>query len=239
MSLLSDNVTRLVQGGEILKSTRYTRVVLAYPDTLETDNKVMERHGGSKTTLYYIYAGMLRRCSNPNTKDYPDYGGRGIQVCAQWNGRFSAFRNWAFITGYRKGLLLDRKDPDGPYSPNNCRWVTSTASARNTRRNRKVTAFGETRVLSEWAEDPRCVVDYGTLWYRLDNGWDVEKAMVTPVGLLFAAFGETKSLREWSLDPRCQVSYKALCARISAQWPLDKAITRPGREGNFCRKASR
>jgi len=45
-----------------------------------------------------------------------------------------------------------------------------------------VTAFGETKVLTEWIEDPRCVVNLNTLRTRLKiHMWSVERALTTPV----------------------------------------------------------
>lgn len=42
------------------------------------------QHGGSKSLLYHKWKGMQDRCYNPNARQYPDYGGRGIRVCGEW-----------------------------------------------------------------------------------------------------------------------------------------------------------
>lgn len=45
-----------------------------------------------------------------------------------------------------------------------------------------ITAFGETKPLSAWARDPRCVVGPATLRNRIDKqGWDAERAITAPV----------------------------------------------------------
>ena len=44
----------------------------------EKCRKRMTTHGKSKSKIYMVWAGMKRRCYNPNQKSYPDYGGRGI-----------------------------------------------------------------------------------------------------------------------------------------------------------------
>jgi hypothetical protein len=74
---------------------------------------------------------MKSRCNNENHHAYPRYGARGITVCSEWT-EYAPFRAWAVKHGYRKGLYLDRINNDGNYSPDNCRWVTTRESMRNT-----------------------------------------------------------------------------------------------------------
>ncbi len=75
---------------------------------------------------------MKFRCCGPNDTGYADYGGRGIQVCAAWLNSFEAFAE-DMRPGYQPGLILDRIEVDGDYSPENCRWATPSESARNKR----------------------------------------------------------------------------------------------------------
>ena len=49
------------------------------------DACVVKTHGKSKTRLHEIWSGMRKRCTNPNCKSYPLYGGRGISVCEEWD----------------------------------------------------------------------------------------------------------------------------------------------------------
>jgi hypothetical protein len=94
---------------------------------------VATRHGGAKRgqkmRLYGIWAGIFSRCTNPNVKAFPRYGGRGISVCDDWHS-FPAFRDWAEANGYRDDLAIDRINNDGNYEPSNCRWATYKEQGR-------------------------------------------------------------------------------------------------------------
>lgn len=182
-------------------------------------------------SLHARWVSIHSRCKNPAAKGYDRYGGRGITVCSEWND-FNAFFFWSIENGYHRDLQLDREDNDGPYSPDNCRWVTRTKNARNKSTNRVLTAFGETKTWVEWAEDPRCVVDYHSLGYRLRGGWPGEEALTQEAipfnQKRFAAFGESRNLKSWARDPRCVVSYQTLQKRVRAQgWDLVKAMQTP------------
>lgn len=118
---------------------------------------------------------MVERCTKPYCADYARYGGRGIQVCARWRD----FANFVADMGQPPaGMTLDRRDVNGHYEPSNCKWATSTEQNRNRRDNVLLTFDGRTAPMSAWAEERG--IRKGTLWFRLQSGWDVERALTTP-----------------------------------------------------------
>lgn len=100
-------------------------------------------HNKSKTTEYKTWQRMKKRCSNAECKDYPEYGGRGIEVCDGW---LNSFENFLEDMGERpEGMTLDRIDVNGNYEPTNCRWATPQTQAYN-QRVYKVNTSGKTGV---------------------------------------------------------------------------------------------
>lgn len=147
-------------------------------DRLAICSDMLATHRGSGTRLHAIWKGIRSRCNNPNRKNYPDYGGRGITLCPAWDD-FAVFREWALANGYSDQLTIDRIDPDGNYEPGNCRWVTVSENTAH-KNAHYVTVFGQRKSLKDWASDPRCVVAYGTLKHRIGKcGWDAERAITS------------------------------------------------------------
>ena len=109
-------------------------------------------HYSDYPRLVRIWKGMKQRCANPKRAKYPSYGGRGIYVCRAWSDDFSTFCEWALHSGYADDLQLDRIDNAGPYSPENCRWVTVKQNCSNKRSNRSLTIVGITMTVAAWAD---------------------------------------------------------------------------------------
>lgn len=150
--------------------------------TQQRNREQATKHGGRYERLYKVWDGIKYRCNCPRSKNYKNYGGRGIKVCPEWESDYTVFKKWSFENGYDpnapKGqCTLDRIDVNGDYEPSNCRWATPTQQANNTRRNVHLTYNGETKTIADWARVSG--VDRKTIEYRVRNGWSAEGAIFT------------------------------------------------------------
>jgi hypothetical protein len=124
---------------------------------------------GKATPEYITWGSMISRCTNPRKKDYPNYLGRGIEVCERWH----SFENFLADMGYKPSPehTLDRIDNNGNYEPSNCRWATRKEQNRNSRWNRYLIFDGISKCIAEWAEILGQTPKYLTKMVR-DNGYD-------------------------------------------------------------------
>ncbi len=142
------------------------------PDLAER-NKLSSTHGMTNTTTFSSWKAMRFRCENPASKDYPNYGGRGIKVCEAWSKSFEAFL--ADMGERPDGTSLDRIDVNGNYEPSNTRWATQERQSNNKRQNMYVEFNGEVKTATEWAR--LYGIESKTFIYRLKNGWTVDVAL--------------------------------------------------------------
>ena len=187
---------------------------------------------GSPT--YNSWINMKARCNNPNTKDYVNYGARGISVCDRWAG---SFENFLDDMGERPdGTTIDRRDNNKGYNPENCRWATTKEQSINKRDSIFIELNGETRHLHEWCE--MFNIAPGTAYARLIKGWDATRVFGEDVRLgrkgvahnetLYTHNGETKNLKDWARS--CGINYHTLRQRVLRYGqPLHIAISKKTR----------
>ncbi len=113
----------------------------------------MKSHGHTKgrsyTKIYTAWKAMKQRCTDPGHKDWHSYGGRGISFCDRW-ASFEAF--FEDMSPRPDGSSLDRKNTNGDYCKDNCRWATNAQQSRNTRRNVMVTVGDKTLCVKDWSK---------------------------------------------------------------------------------------
>jgi hypothetical protein len=144
-----------------------------YHARCEKTGRFVRKHPETQDRLYGVWCAMKERCYNPNNKSYSRYGGRGISVCDEWRKDFSLFAEWAESNGYIKGLTIDRIDGNGNYCPENCRWATTAQQNRNYSRNHMITYNGETKCVTDWAD--QYGINRTTLLLRLKSGKPLEE----------------------------------------------------------------
>lgn len=127
-------------------------------------------HKMSNTSPYDIWVSMIRRCTNPRSRDYSNYGARGITVCQEWLD-YPAFYEWMMEHGYENGLSLDRVNNNEGYSPENCRLVTMRVQQQNKRNSIIVTYNGVTKPLIEFGRQFN--IPYQTIYYRHRHNRDL------------------------------------------------------------------
>lgn len=133
-----------------------------------------------KSPLRSRYNKIKERCYNSNCKSYHRYGGRGIKMCDEWLHDFEVFEEWCYQNGYAPGLMIDRIDNDGDYSPDNCRFTTNKENCQHKGNTRFYTYNGKTQNLTQWCDE--LGLSYSVMLARLTRyRWSFEKAVTTPV----------------------------------------------------------
>ena len=92
------------------------------------------KHGLWKHPLYNIWKSMKNRCNNPNDKDYPKYGGRGIDMNTEWLDVRIYVKDIESNLGKRpEGMTVDRIDNDKGYYIENLRYADAFQQNLNKR----------------------------------------------------------------------------------------------------------
>lgn len=167
---------KIVSARTLVAGTSQSCGCLRKERSAESNRRRLTKHGmtaGGNSRTYRIWVNMITRCTNLKASNWAYYGGRGITVCERWREFCNFYEDIGVIA---EGMSLDRIDPNGDYTPFNTRIIPLARQARNSRRNVKLTIGGRTKCLAAWAETPGAA-KYGTIWDRLNRGWDARRAV--------------------------------------------------------------
>lgn len=136
------------------------------------------RHGRSQSACWKAWLRMRKRCEQPSSQRYPNYGGRGITVCERW----SVFENfYADMGDPPPGYTLERRDVNASYSPENCLWIEPADQYRNKTNTLRVSLHGVEVAFCDLVS--LSGLNYATAYARLKSyGWPVERVFpsITP-----------------------------------------------------------
>lgn len=102
----------------------------------DTARENFSTHGLSGSPEYKIWKALHYRCNNKNSKNYKQYGGRGISICKEWDyHQGGCFKNFIKDMGQRptEKHTLERIDVDEGYNKINCKWILAKEQPRNKR----------------------------------------------------------------------------------------------------------
>jgi len=195
--------------------------------TLEGPPTHEERaNGWHATRLYASFREMRSRCGNPKHVSYHNYGGRGIRVCRRWSHPTKGWSRFVEDMGDRpENTSWDRIDPEGNYSPKNCRWANRHQQANNRRDSAKLRVGRRVQTLTQWAMEsgtPR-----STIVKRLSRGKSPREAVfgARKEAKQIRAFGRSQTLSEWAAERGLNAS--TLYDRIyRREWGVEKALSR-------------
>jgi hypothetical protein len=130
--------------------------------------------GTKPSPEYRVWNAMISRCYNENHKQYRNYGGRGIVVSDEWRRNFEVF---LADVGPRPSARhsLDRKDNDGDYCRDNCRWALPLEQQNNKRNTLRIDGVPFTE-LARKRGVPEDGLDRVRARIR-QLGWELEEAL--------------------------------------------------------------
>lgn len=127
-----------------------------------------------KEKEYAAWLSLKTRCYNEKMRDYHNWGGRGIKVCDRWRSSFENF--YADMGPKPEGdFSLDRKNNDGDYTPENCRWVSRFHQQNNRRSVSRIAwKWGVMSLTEICRRENVCYID---TYQRMSRGWTLDRAI--------------------------------------------------------------
>lgn len=178
---------------------------------IKRNTKHGKRPRGRKTPEYCSWVAMNQRCYNPKHRHYHRYGGRGIEVCDEWQESFERF---ATDMGPRlANHTLGRIDNNKGYTKDNCAWMTDKEQFMNRGNSQVITIDGTTKIFSEWCRE--FGIKVGTASARVWRGWTYERAITTPVRIKMPAKSKSQIGKS---NVRRSKAHERRVAKLLSKW---------------------
>lgn len=142
------------------------------------NGKKSAKHNLRYSEEYNTWRAMKSRCLNPKDPSYKNYGGRGIKIYDKWINSFVEFYNDVGPQPTPEHTL-DRKDNNGDYTPENCKWSTGKEQSNKKRNNIIINYNNETYTQTQLCEKYNIKVT--TFKDRLKRGLTIEEALTLPL----------------------------------------------------------
>ena len=127
-------------------------------------------------STYSSFRSMLRRCTNPNDKNFARYGARGAHV----DPSLSTFEGFISYLGVKKSadMTLERVDNCLWYTPGNVKWATRLEQSRNRSVSVRVVIDEREVALADAADT--FGLSISTLSHRIRSGWGSDRLLRPP-----------------------------------------------------------
>lgn len=139
------------------------------------------KHGMWESREYSTWENMIQRCTNPKSRKYNLYGGRGITVCDEWLKSFEAF--YSDMGTRPPNTTLDRIDGDKGYYKGNCKWSNPLEQFVNVRCfTQKIKYLDINKSAEEWIAELN--IDREIFKKRLLRGLSMKQALFLDVDII-------------------------------------------------------
>lgn len=139
------------------------------------------KHSMAGSKEYSTWENMIQRCTNPKSRKYYLYGGRGITVCDRWLRSFKAF--YEDVGPRPFNTTIDRINGEQGYYKENCKWSNPREQFVNVRFFSQCVKHDDViKPTEEWIKDLN--IDRNIFKSRLLRGFNLKEALFNNVDII-------------------------------------------------------